>query len=203
LWDIVPVLTLNFLPVVVEEFIQNRTMRCHQATHAFTNSLADFSAESRAWELKLATYVSNDYSEVTPEKSLIVQHTQLLKQGSAEWHKARQGKLTASSFGAASGLSKYVTPSSFWLKATGKIKETYSDQHQRVQSLSHTHCTIWGYPCTAAKTQTESDGCRACSAAANSSTVRSSPKHKNLLYHCHRNDSVALCFLSQASPIQR
>ena len=110
-------------------------MRCHQATHAFTNSLADFSAESRAWELKLATYVSNYSSEVTPKNSLIVPHTQLLKQGSAEWHKARQGKLTASSFGAASGLSKYVTPGSFWLKATGKIKETYSDQHQ--QNLEH------------------------------------------------------------------
>lgn len=42
-------------------------------------------------------------------------------QGSVAWHEARRGRLTASRFGAAAGLSRYATPHSLWQLLTGRI----------------------------------------------------------------------------------
>jgi predicted phage-related endonuclease len=43
----------------------------------------------------------------------------------------RKGKLTASNFGVACGLSKYATPSSYWEKMTGRIQEDSVTEGQR------------------------------------------------------------------------
>eukprot|EP00943_MAST-04B_sp_MAST-4B-sp1_P005056 g5056.t1 len=44
-----------------------------------------------------------------------------IKQGSKEWFEVRKNKITASVFGEAVGVSKYVSPRSLWQKLTGKI----------------------------------------------------------------------------------
>lgn len=45
-----------------------------------------------------------------------------LAQGSAAWHAARAGRLTASAFGAAAGLSPHCTPRSLWQHLCGQVE---------------------------------------------------------------------------------
>ena len=61
-------------------------------------------------------------------------------QGSAAWLEARRGRLTASRFGAAAGLSRYVTPHSLWQLLTGRIaadEESDGDDDTAPQRHGH------------------------------------------------------------------
>jgi putative phage-type endonuclease len=51
----------------------------------------------------------------------------LSKQGSAAWFAARSGRLTASRFGTAAGLSRYATPRSLWQLMSGSLGDSATE----------------------------------------------------------------------------
>lgn len=64
-----------------------------------------------------------DFDLSLPELLRTGQPFVTLAQGSEGWHRARAGRLTASVFGVAAGVSPYATPSSLWHALTGRVND--------------------------------------------------------------------------------
>lgn len=75
---------------------------------------------------------------------------QNLKQRSAEWHEAREGRLTGSVFPAAIGISPYMTRPELWRQMTGKAPK-FAGNEMTDYGTAHEDDARFAYECETGK----------------------------------------------------
>ena len=86
----------------------------HGAAHTLRRAAQVHGEESARYTRWLAQQVEHGKGGGLPD-------ARSAAQGSAAWHRARHGKLSASRFGVAAGLSRYATPHSLWQLLAGRL----------------------------------------------------------------------------------